>query len=147
MRERPRFGMPARTVGGTRPVRRIGVVSLVALSLLGLAGCANSVGAVKLDTIPAGLTSEIDLLDSRPTVVWDGGDDAWLVLTFGSSSCPTEPRELISNPDVSFQLRLESSGGPVCTADLGATAYRMPSPLKNGTPVTIDLGPGTRVEL
>lgn len=130
-------------------MRRLSISSLVLLLAAGLAGCANGVGAVKLDSIPDELASSVDIDEPRPAIVWDDDedDDAWLVLTFGSSSCPNEPREIIENADGSFDIRLEVSGGPVCTADLGATAYRVPAPVAHGTPVTIDLGPGTRVTL
>lgn len=91
--------------------------------------------------------SSSDLLDPQPTVAWDEDEDAWLILTYDSSTCPAEPREISETADDSFEIRLETSGGPVCTADLGATAYRVPAPVPRGTPVTIDLGPGTRIRL
>ena len=128
-------------------MRRLRIASLALLLVAGLAGCANSLGAVRLDTIPDVLTSSSDLLEPQPTVAWDQDEDAWLIVTYGSSSCPTEPREISETADVSFEIRLETSGGPVCTADLGPTAYPVPAPVPHGTPVTIDLGPGTRITL
>lgn len=128
-------------------MRRLSIASLALLLVAGLAGCANSLGAVRLDTIPDELTSSGHLLDPPPTVAWDQDEDAWLILTYGSSSCPNEPREISETADGSFEIRLETSGGPVCTADLGPTAYRVPAPVPRGTPVTIDLGPGTRITL
>lgn len=128
-------------------MRRLSIASLALLLVAGVAGCANSLGAVRLDTIPDELASSSDLLDPQPTVAWDPDEDAWLILTYGSSSCPTEPREISETADGSFEITLETSGGPVCTADLGPTAYRVPAPVPRGTPVTIDLGPGTRITL
>ena len=128
-------------------MRRLSIASLALLLVAGVAGCTNSLGAVRLDTIPDELASSSDLLDPQPTVAWDPDEDAWLILTYGSSSCPTEPREISETADGSFEIRLETSGGPVCTADLGPTAYPVPAPVPHGTPVTIDLGPGTRITL
>lgn len=128
-------------------MRRLSIASLSLLLVAALPGCANSLGAVKLNTIPDELEFSSDLLDPKPTAAWDEDEDALLILTYGSSSCPTEPREISENADGSFVITLESSGGPVCTADLGAAAYRVPSPVPHGAPVTIDLGPGTRVTL
>ncbi|WP_157156291.1 MULTISPECIES: hypothetical protein [unclassified Diaminobutyricimonas] len=65
-----------------------------------------------------------------------------------SSSCPWEPKEVREIEDSIYEIRLEKTGGwPFCTADLAPTVHHLPAPVTRDTPVTVDLGPGTKVEL
>lgn len=59
--------------------------------------------------LPDELVSSSDLLDPQPTVAWDEDEDAWLILTYGSSTCPAAPREISETADDSFEIRLEST--------------------------------------
>lgn len=78
----------------------------------------------------------------EPLVVWSEDGESWLFLTFGSSSCPNEPRDIRETGDRAFEVTLESDGGLFCTADIGPAVYKVPAPVSPGAPVTVDLGYG-----
>jgi hypothetical protein len=104
----------------------------------------------RLSTIPTEIPVPDNPGDTTPLVTWAGvQENDLLVLTWGSSSCPWEPKEIRWTSAGVYEIRLEKSGGfgLFCTADTAASVYRVPSPVPRGTPVTIDLGPGTIFEL
>lgn len=104
-----------------------------------LAGCSGSSIAERLNEAP----SELDGVASpemEPTVVWSEDGESWLFLTFGSSSCPNEPRDIRETGGRTFEVALETTGGFSCTADIGPAMYKVPAPVSPGAPVTVDFG-------
>ncbi|GGD90081.1 hypothetical protein GCM10007269_35860 [Microbacterium murale] len=83
----------------------------------------------------------------EPTVVWSEDGESWLFLTFGSSTCPNEPRDIRETGERAFEVTLEAAGGFSCTADIGPAMYKVPAPVSPGAPVTVDLGYGVTVTL
>lgn len=135
---------------GTRRVwiaHRLAATSVIAGAALLLPGCASAPGE-RLEAIPTELRAALESGETLPTVMWaESPAEDWLVLTWGSSSCPTGPRDLVRLSESAYEIRLDRSGGPFCTADIGPTAYRIPAPVSRGTTVTVDVGPGTVVTL
>jgi hypothetical protein len=65
--------------------------------------------------------------DFSPRVVWLS-EETLAVVTFGSSSCPAAPAALdLIGPDA-LDIALKSTGGDVCTADLGPTTFEIDDP-------------------
>ncbi|MDP3952038.1 hypothetical protein [Microbacterium sp.] len=118
---------------------------LPALVLL-LAGCSSSSSAERLDEAPPELEG-LAGPEMEPTVVWSEDGKSWLFLTFASSTCPNEPRDIREAGDRTFEVTLESTGGVYCTADIGPAMYKFPAPVSPGAPVTVDLGYGVIVTL
>lgn len=117
----------------------------VPLLVFVLAGCSG-IGAERLDEAPPELDG-VASPEMEPTVVWSDDGESWLFLTFGSSSCPNEPRDIRETAERAFEVTLESAGGLFCTADIGPAMYRVPAPVSPGHPVTVDLGYGVIVTL
>lgn len=127
-------------------MRHLGVVVSAALAVLALTGCSASIGE-KLDVYPQELIDNPGNGEMTPTVVWSDDGEHWLVLSFGSSSCPWEPRELTEPSPNSYEIRIEKTGGPFCSADFEPTVHSIPTPVIKGTEVTVDLGPGTKITM
>ncbi|MGM1016930.1 MAG: hypothetical protein ACQEW8_05260 [Actinomycetota bacterium] len=125
-------------------MRRAAVV-VVPMLVLVLAGCAG-VGAERLDETPPELVGVANP-EMEPTVVWSDDGKSWLFLTFGSSSCPNEPRDIRETGERAFEVTLERAGGFFCTADIGPSMYKVPAPVSPGHPVTVDLGHGVTITL
>lgn len=107
-----------------------------------MAGCTAG-GVTRLEAIPDELAAVTDPLETVPAAAWNSDGDAWFVLTFGSSSCPTEPTKVTQEDDRHFAITLSKHWWPLCTADQGPAAFRIDSPIpRDDSPVTIDLGPG-----
>ncbi|WP_166870290.1 hypothetical protein [Salinibacterium sp. ZJ450] len=108
--------------------------------VLGVTGCTQ-VYTERSGDVPPELYDIADPNDMIPGVAWAGGDtDVWLVLTWGSSSCPWEPKEIREIGDAIYEIRIEKTGGWFCTADLAPMVYSLPAPVTRGTPVTVHLG-------
>ncbi|MFK4762053.1 hypothetical protein ACI3KS_14045 [Microbacterium sp. ZW T5_45] len=120
-------------------------LALAPMLVLALSGCSGS-GAERLDKAPPELEG-VASPEMEPTVVWSEDGESWLFLTFGSTSCPNEPRDIRETGERVFEVTLESTGGFFCSADIGPAMYRVPAPVSPGAPVTIDLGYGVSVEL
>lgn len=125
-------------------MKRAALILAPALALV-LAGCSG-IGAERLDEAPPELDG-VASPEMEPTVVWSDDGESWLFLTFGSSSCPNEPRDIHETGERTFEVTLESAGGLFCTADVGPAMYRVPAPVAPGDPVTVDLGYGVIVTL
>ena len=111
--------------------------------VLVLSGCSGSM-AERLNETPSELEG-LATPEMEPVVVWSEDGESWLFLTFGSSSCPTEPRDIRETEDRTFEVTLETTGGFSCTADIGPAIYKVPAPISPGAPVTVDLGYGVIV--
>ena len=109
-----------------------------------LAGCSGSSIAERLSATPSELEG-VASPEMEPAVVWSEDGESWLFLTFGSSSCPNEPRDIRETGDRTFEVTLETTGGFSCTADMGPAMYKVPAPVSPGAPVTVDLGYGVIV--
>lgn len=123
---------------------------LAAGALTMLVTACSPIYTERLTTIPTEIPVPDNPGDTTPLVTWAGvQENDWLVLTWGSSSCPSEPKDVRETAEGAYEIRLEKSGGfgLFCTADMAASVYRIPSPVPRGTPVKIDLGPGTIYEL
>lgn len=125
-------------------MKRIAVMFLSVLALT-FAGCSSN-GMERLGETPPELLGAANS-DMDPTVVWSEDGKSWLFLTFGSTSCPTEPREIRETGERTFEVTLESTRGPFCTADIGPAMYRIPAPVLPAKPVTVDLGFGVVVTM
>jgi len=123
---------------------RVALIFVPVLVLV-LAGCSSS-SAERLDEAPLELEG-VASPEMEPTVVWSEDGESWLFLTFGSSTCPNEPRDIRKTGERTFAVTLESTGAISCTADIGPAMYKVPAPASPGAPVTVDLGYGVIVTL
>lgn len=90
-----------------------------------LAGCA-SVYSDRVQGVPteaADLALDLDQVDPPPFVVWAANGEDWLLVTWGSSSCPNAPASVAETAPGNFTIELEREGGPICTADMGPTLF------------------------
>ena len=116
-----------------------------------LAGCA-SVYSDRVQGVPteaADLELDLDQVDPPPFVVWAANGEDWLLVTWGSSSCPNAPASVVETAPGNFTIELKREGGPICTADMGPTTFRLPAPdgATDGDGVVLNIGPGVEQEL
>jgi len=81
---------------------------------------------------------ETDFYDTS-SIHWTSENDGWLVVTTGSSSCPSRPKELLKTSDSHYEIlvNIDRFAGMICTADSAPTTFRIPAPVEYGTPITV----------
>jgi hypothetical protein len=135
-----------RIVRCTRVVRALAVAMLIAV----LSGCASeasdppSVAERVVSGVPDDWTGPApDLVGGDPAVGWLG-DDAFGVVTTGSSSCApiATSFEVIASAEI--RIEFVASEQDPCTADMGATThvFRLPTDVED-RPVVVNLSFGS----
>lgn len=125
---------------------RLVISPVTLLALIFLCGC-SPLYSEKTPGIPVDLAQppgDQTSVDPRPFIAWAPDGDGWLLVTWGSSTCPTAPRTLSETDVNQFTIELAREGGAFCTADIAPTTFRM-QPSKDIQPddiVTVDIGPG-----
>ncbi len=78
---------------------------------------------------------------SRTCVGW-GGVGQIIVVTWGSSTCPTVAKSATQTGAQAVTVELMATGGPSCTADSGPSASTVGSPsgITSSQPVTVTVG-------
>lgn len=109
-----------------------------------LSGCSKAY-IERSPGVPAEATDvDLNQVDPQPIIVWADDGKEWLLVTWGSTSCPSAPKSVTETGPNRFAIELAQEGGFACTADIGPTTFRLmvPPEVNPGSPVTVDIGPG-----
>ncbi len=129
-----------------RSSKRIAAMLLSAAVVVALCACSTFYSD-KFEGIPAEASAHAPDSESgsnQPFVAWDSDGQNWLLITWGSGSCPTAPTAVSETGPGRYVIETATEGGPFCTADLGPTTFVIPAP-DGVTPeedVIVDIGPG-----
>lgn len=77
--------------------------------------------------------------------MWSDDGESWLLLLFGSSTCPPEPLDIRETGYRNFEItvgRPEEAEDHYCTLNSGPNIYRVPAPVEPGDPVTVNIVDG-----
>ncbi len=116
----------------------------LALPVLVLSGCGGLGQPVSLardsyDGIPKQLGTNLESF-GEPAAVWlDAEQEAFAVVLYGSSSCPSTPVELTVVDEQLIELRLARSQQDPCTADIAARTHEFGTPSGVGDEVSLEL--------
>lgn len=75
-----------------------------------------------------------------PVAAWGESGETFLVVTWGSSSCPAVANSMTTEGHDRISMVFKTSGGQVCTADMAPTTHEFELPPDlTGRPVTIGI--------
>lgn len=126
---------------------------LLIVILVMCSGCSTSPYLHKQQgaQVPSGSTSPSASQGASPgpALYWSEDGKQLLLVTMGSSSCPTEPVGVTVPSPNAVDIELGQGGGWFCTADLGPTTFTLevPAGISNERPLEFWVDGGFVYEL